>query len=372
MSIRALVLSDTHLGFDLPARPRVRRRRRGLDFWANYQRALRPALSGDVDLVVHAGDVFHLPRVSRELVSEAFEPLKRIAETGIPVFVVPGNHERSRIPHAHLASHERVHVFDAPRTFRLTIRGTRLTLAGFPYQRKDVRSRFPALLREMELAFLDSDITVLCMHHCVEGATVGPADYTFRHAPDVVRGADVPAGLAAVVTGHVHRHQVLTTDISGRPMAAPVLYPGSVERTAFAELGEPKGYLLLELSAAEGRRGGRMRSWSFERLPARPMIERALSADRLGAQAVERLIRDAVYEAPRDAVLRIRLHGAIRADARAVVTAARLRDLAPAEMNLDVILVQEPRRRGSRYARRRPRMESGVDRAQEELGLGRV
>src|SRR5262245_55954218 len=56
--VRILLLADTHLGFDLPSSPRVGRRRRGHDFLANYALALEPALSGEVDLVVHGGDVF--------------------------------------------------------------------------------------------------------------------------------------------------------------------------------------------------------------------------------------------------------------------------------------------------------------------------
>jgi len=42
--IRILLLADSHLGFDLPVRPRVVRRRRGHDFLANYAAALKPAL----------------------------------------------------------------------------------------------------------------------------------------------------------------------------------------------------------------------------------------------------------------------------------------------------------------------------------------
>ena len=43
-----------------------------------------------------------------------------------------------------------------------------------------------------------------------------------------------------MLAGHIHRHQVLTQDLGGRPLGAPVFYPGSVERTAFAEEGESK------------------------------------------------------------------------------------------------------------------------------------
>src|SRR5690606_36081930 len=183
--VRILLLADSHLGFDLPARPRVERRRRGHDFLANYTAALQPALTGEVDVVVHAGDVFGRPTVKPAVAYQALEPLRRIADLGIPVFIVPGNHERSRLPHARFASHARVHVFDRPRTVVTEVRGTRVAFAGFPYERRDVRTSFSSLLERTECATERADVRMLCMHHCAEGATVGPGDYTFRSASDV-------------------------------------------------------------------------------------------------------------------------------------------------------------------------------------------
>ncbi|MEJ2502906.1 MAG: metallophosphoesterase, partial [Gemmatimonadota bacterium] len=220
-----------HLGYDLPLRPRVERRRRGHDFQANYERALEPALAGEVDVVVHGGDVFHRSRIPPSLAWQGLEPLVRVADRGVPVFVVPGNHERSRIPHRRFAAHPRLYVFDRPRMFEVGVRGTRLRLAGFPFVRGDVRSAFPGLVRETGWRPDRASVDVLCMHQCVEGATVGPSDFTFTGGRDVVRCRDLPAGMAAVLSGHIHRHQVLTRDPGGGALAAPVLYPGSAERT---------------------------------------------------------------------------------------------------------------------------------------------
>ena len=142
MLFRVLLLADTHLGFDLPWRPRVERRRRGPDFFANYERALAPAVAGEVDLVVHGGDVLFRSKVRPQLVQMAFEPLMRVADAGVPVVVVPGNHERSAIPYPLLATHPDVHILSAPRTVRLEIRGSRVAVAGFPFQRHDVQGRF--------------------------------------------------------------------------------------------------------------------------------------------------------------------------------------------------------------------------------------
>ena len=109
--VRVLFIADTHLGFDLPFRPRIQRRRRGFDFFKNFETALKPALDAEVDCVVHGGDILYRSKVPARLVEMAFEPLKRVAQSGVPVYVVPGNHERSAIPHGHLAAHPLIHVF---------------------------------------------------------------------------------------------------------------------------------------------------------------------------------------------------------------------------------------------------------------------
>jgi DNA repair protein SbcD/Mre11 len=265
-TIRVLLVADTHLGFDLPQRPRVERRRRGEDFFASFERALQPALRGEVDLVVHGGDVFFRSKVKPGLVLRAFEPLKRIADAGVPVFVVPGNHERSAIPFPLLAAHPGVHIFDRPRTFTVNVRGADVALAGFPCERLRIRDRFAELVQRTGWEDVPATARLLCLHQSVEGATVGPADYVFRSNPDVIPGRLLPRGFAAVLAGHIHRHQVLTADLSGRRMPAPVFYPGSIERTSSAEDGEVKGYLTMELGADGG--GGRVRSWTFHPLAA--------------------------------------------------------------------------------------------------------
>lgn len=347
MPVRVLLLADTHLGFDLPTKPRVVRRRRGHDFQASYEAALAPALRGEVDIVVHGGDVFHRPRVPPSLAFQAFEPLCRVAEVGVPVFLVPGNHERSRLPHLRFASHPLIRVFDRPRTFRVEVRGTNVALAGFPYQRK-IRERFRSVVSETGWDRRPSDdIRLLCVHHCFEGARV--EGFTFRHAGDVIRVSDIPEGLSAVFTGHVHRQQVLTRDLRGRTLPAPVLYPGSVERTSFAERGESKGCLRVDLPDA-GAQDGEVR-WHEEPLPARPMVVREVEVGGMSPAALAVRIGTVVQRVPEEAVLRVRVHGHPTPEARRVLGAGYLRDLAPPTMNVDVVLVDEPRpRRTSRGA----------------------
>jgi hypothetical protein len=87
----------------------------------------------------------------------------------VPVFVVPGNHERSVLPHARLLAHAGVHVFDRPRTFVLDVRGTTVALTGFPYERRHVRACFPALLELAEWDRQDAAVRLLC---CITASKV--------------------------------------------------------------------------------------------------------------------------------------------------------------------------------------------------------
>ena len=336
--IRILFLADTHLGFDLPTRARIQRRRRGHDFLANYATSLAPALAGEVDVVVHGGDVFNRSKVATSVAWQAFEPLARVAARGIPVFVVPGNHERGRIPQIRFAQHPRIFLFDRPRTFTVDVRGMRLAVAGFPSERHDVRTQFVDLLEATRWRRVDAHVRILCIHQCVEGATVGPNDFTFTTAADVIRARDLPAGFCAVLSGHIHRHQVLTRDLGGRPITAPVLYPGSIERTSVAEADETKGYMTVAVTP--NANGGRL-DWQFHPLPARPLVRREIHLDAIEEAELESTIRALIGDSPADAVLTIRVAGRLGDEARRVLAAANLRRLAPATMNIELKLEDE-------------------------------
>ncbi|MHB0970939.1 MAG: metallophosphoesterase family protein [Thermoanaerobaculia bacterium] len=233
MSVRILLVADTHLGL-------------GEGHFAAYTRALEHAR--DVDLVVHGGDVLYRSRVKPGLVFRAFEPLKRVADRGVPVLVVPGNHERSAIPYPLLAMHPGIHIFDRPRTVSLRVNDTRVAISGFPCERNGIRDRFDELLGAC--GEKDADVQLLALHQSVEGAQVGPVNFTFRNGPDVISRRAIPRRFAAVLAGHIHRHQVLDA-------GAPVFYPGATERTSYAEAGETKGCVKLTVD----RTG--VRGWEF-------------------------------------------------------------------------------------------------------------
>ncbi len=338
--IKILLLADTHLGFDLPVRPRVERRRRGPDFFANTRLALQPALRGEVDLVVHGGDLLYRSKVSAGLVAAALEPLLEVADRGVPVLLVPGNHERSALPYPMLASHADLHVFDRPRTVLQDVRGVRVAISAFPCERDGIRSRFADLVRATGWQEQDADIRLLCLHQTVEGAQV--QNYTFRGGADVIRGRDIPGQFAAVLSGHIHRSQVLERDLSGRALAAPVFYPGSVERTSLAERHETKGFFTMTV-AAEGGRGGRVVDHVFHELPTRPMCAIVVDPAGLDAAALSRRLADELSTLAPDAVVHIRIDGDLAPGAETALRAENIRCLHPPTMTVELRL-KRPRR----------------------------
>ena len=265
-------------------------------------------------MVVHGGDLLYRSRVPAWLAEAALAPLKRLAESGIPVLLVPGNHERSRMPFPLLALHDRLHVFDRPRTLVLEARGVRVSFMGFPYTH-DIRRRFPEILASLNRDGSSADVQVLCLHQCIEGATCGPGNFTFRFGPDVIRTADLPRNVVVTLSGHIHRHQVL------QPVGlAPIIYAGSIERTSFAEAPETKGFVVLELA-----RSG-LRSFEFRPLPARMMVTRTVSFGDADDLTVQRRLTAVIESTPGDAVVQLRVTGQIPS----ALTAAALRAVAGA------------------------------------------
>lgn len=332
--IKILFLADTHLGFDFPFRPRIQRRRRGPDFFRNFELALAPALKGKVDLVVHGGDILYRYKVPSALVDMAFMPLRKVADQGVPVYIVPGNHERSSIPFRILAEHPNIFIFDKPKYYAPTIRGFKLSLVGFPFVRHDIRKKFHNVLKRTRWKETEADASLLCIHQSIDGATFGVHDFTFKYGSDVININEIPQKFAAVLTGHIHRFQVLNQNLHGQNIVTPVFYSGSIERTSFAEREEPKGYITLSLTAV-GAQKGKVNEWKFHKLPTRPM--KLFEYDNTKNISFESWLQQKLSKIPQDSIVKIKISGTIDPILSSKLSASNLRLLVPDTMNVTIL-----------------------------------
>ena len=329
-TIKILFFGDSHLGYDLPVRPRIQRRRRGEDFFSNYQRILDFARRMKVDLVVHGGDLFFRSQVPSLVLDRAYESLYQVATRGIPVYIVPGNHERSRLPEHLYLAHENIQVFDRPVTYLQQVGKRSIALSGFPFTR-EVRQKFPELLRQTGWEDVQADAHFLCTHQTFEGAQVGPVDFTFREGPDNIPPEQVPEGFSAVLSGHIHRAQQLTQTLEGEPLAVPVIYPGSIERTSIAERFEEKSFHLINLDWENGKL---VQELETHPLPARPMVKVTVPVGDYPPEQVLVHIQGQLSLIKSDAVVRVELIGQRAEQVQRAISAARLRSCAPGSMNI--------------------------------------
>ena len=235
-TLRFLHVADIHLdsplkglqGYPGTDAERYRTATRGA-----FDRLVETAIDARVDFLVIAGDLYDgdwrdfgtgLYFVSR---------MARLAEKGIPVFLLHGNHDAESVITRRLELPANVHVFgaQAPETF--VLEDLRVALHGRSFaQPAETKNLVPGYPAPVLGAF---NIGVL--HTALEGVA-GHA----RYAPCSL--AELTAkGYDYWSLGHVHRHQVLHE----RPH---VVFPGNLQGRHIRETG-PKGACLVTVRDQE-------------------------------------------------------------------------------------------------------------------------
>jgi len=300
--LKIIHFADSHLGFDFPLHPRIDIRRRGPDFFTNFYKILGYAEKKRPDFLVHSGDLFFRSRVAPSVVDKVYKALfDFVNKTGIPIYIVPGNHERSRLPQSIYLAHPLIYVFNRPRYFCFEKGAICISLHGFPFYRGAVRDQFKNLLQESGWHCSTSQLKLLVLHQSVDGAQVGPSGYTFRNSKDVIDIRDIPDDTAAVLCGHIHRRQILYA------AKVPVIYPGSIERTSFAEKDETKGFYEMDFAADRAD----SKKWilekiKFNELAARPMVDIHLKGI-FSKSTLKRWILEQCQNLAPDSIVRLRM-----------------------------------------------------------------
>jgi exonuclease SbcD len=271
--VRLLHVTDTHLGVDRWYRGAPSGWRRGDDHLAAFRAALAPAFAGEVDLVLHTGDLFDRSRPPPRAVAAAVALLTEVARC-VPVLVLPGNHDRRGL-RAHLGGDlPGVTVVDEAAPVRLA--GLRLAIV--PYL-PDADGWAAAA------AFAcHGGVDLLLAHQAFDGVRVPGFTFRVGAQADTVGAAHLPVGVRHILCGHIHPRQVV--DVG----EAVVVHPGSSERTSFGEREETKGTAIWELGGAP--------TWRFVDGATRPMhvVDGPEDLDAVGAGDLV-LLRGAAQDA---------------------------------------------------------------------------
>ena len=230
--MKILATADSHFGYKSGRTAQAKKliTQRMFDV---FQEVMQKAKSENVDLVLHGGDMFNRSQPKKEVVSKAYSFIENLADEEIPFIGIPGNHDRSKLPES-LLNFFNKNIYLINKYSSIEING--LVILGFPYI-----STNPQLLVNKTDKIAKNNpnksYVILC-HQLFDGAMFGPRPHIFMNRSDTLVTNDLPLNVKLVISGHVHRSQTLQNR---------VFYTGSLERTSFMEIVEPKGYLIIDI-----------------------------------------------------------------------------------------------------------------------------
>lgn len=233
------------------------------------------------DLVVIGGDVYDYYEPTNEVRGFFSNQIERFIEAKIPVIILIGNHDVCSKHHALKDIQElklkSIRVIEKPQIIKY--KDTQLLL--FPYsldiERKvvSIKEEFNKFVAEFKSKD-DKSPAVFFGHFGVRGGTL--SEYNVQKANVKIEKSflntndkDVSVedldtiGAGHVILGDYHQHQVFDTK------NCHAMYTGSIEKTDFSEIKQPKGFILYD---SDGKDNGKYGKCQFIAYPnCRPMIE---------------------------------------------------------------------------------------------------
>lgn len=212
------------------------------DFYEAFDEAVQTMVKDHVEIVIHAGDIFDIPKPGGTALVKFLNGLKLLKENQIKFFFTMGEHDISRLPgipspflfeEIDLAAY----VGDGkPHTCG------DLTIVGYHKYRKteieDLRQKLNAL--DSEMAGVGGK-KLLVLHQ-------GMLEF-HKYAGELV-SSDLPKGFDYYAMGHLHDHFQSTFD----GFRGPVCYPGSTDATSSEGIHEyEKGFYITDISGEEAK-----------------------------------------------------------------------------------------------------------------------
>lgn len=239
-----------------------------------YQEIIQIAADKEVDAVINLGDTCDNNHPRPQTIAAVINNALDLAERGIHVVTLVGNHDLSS-KHSHSMTpledlHENVSVIEKPslidvcgiqilalpyitrqQVVRWTKKRSEQIMKGRTGADKQVIRKALSKLQNPQ-SYMDSRCESLLKkansgalvigHLDIDGSKAGAEDMMLRggklRLPKCVRDSDKPV---AYIGGHIHKPQIV------RSSPWPILVVGSLVHTDFAERHETKGVIILEL-----------------------------------------------------------------------------------------------------------------------------
>jgi len=342
--MKILHTADIHLGSNNYGRidPKTGLNTQLLDFKRSFEFMVRRGIDEQIDLFLFCGDAYRTADPTPTQQRAFAECLKSLADHGIPIVMIVGNHDHpvsfGKASALDIFGYVEgdVHIFHIPSHKTISTPSGPVQMLALPWPirsrllpREEHHKKSPAEIRAFieakYVAFLErmveeidpTILTLLGAHLTVHGSEIALSERTslIEHEPKFTAAQLAHPQIDYVALGHIHHPQDRNEGHS-----PPVVYSGSIERVTFKEWDNRKGFVMVEI---EGAGTARQTRYTFIDTPARPFVAIHVDA-REAPNPTETILQAIAAESIDGAIVRVRYH--IEENQIGLIDQSRIRD----------------------------------------------
>lgn len=330
--MRIVHLADNHLGAGIE--------RRQQDILDSFAEAVDKIIELKPDLVINAGDLFHMVHPTNRVIAFASEQLLKLGrDARIPTVIISGNHDAPKQRHigavlSIFKDYDNIYTIYKSRYERLTLGECAISAVPHCLTTEILKSELEKIGPDPAARY-----NILILHGVVGGIKeFQMADLSEQE----IAASYFNLGFDYVALGHYHNF----TEI--QPM---VYYSGSTERLSLSEANHDKGFIEVDFEAEKDK-------VTFHKISSRVMVDlpsvkaKGRSADDIMAE-LEKAVRG---QNPQDKIIRVKLTDIPEETYRALPF-DKINELKHEAFSLDVQFQKEEKPEENLYA---------------ELNLGRL
>ena len=228
-------ISDTHLGL-----VQYGSNEREQDVYDVFNQSIDISIKDNVDFVIFAGDIFHMPNPNGRAIIQMANALKRLKENNIDSFFILGEHDISRIKTTPVPYVYHNLGFSKYIGNGNPIEYKGIMIAGLDKIRKTEMSQYEEVFLNLDKSIEKFEGHKILVLH--QGIT------EFNKFAGELQSTDLPKNFTYYAMGHLHDKDIKEFN----HIKGPIVYPGSIELTTSEGIKDiKKGFFEVNISGKE-------------------------------------------------------------------------------------------------------------------------
>lgn len=293
--MKILHIADTHLGYS--AYRKVTEEginQRETDIYTSFIKTIDYAINENIDLIIHAGDLFDTVRPNNRAITTALKEFLRLSKHNIPLILISGNHEQPKLK-------ETGHIFQLfehiPGIYPiyheqyekkiLTIQEDTIAIHCLP--QININDTFQQQLDEITKDE-QTDYNIFVAHGSIQGIK----EFSMNEFNEMILPKHYLSSMFDYIAlGHYHKYTEINENTN---------YAGSTDTLTFSDANEPNGFIELTLESQQIKK-------EFKLIQTRPFID--TPTIECAGKSIENIMQEIIQIItkiePKDKIFRITL-----------------------------------------------------------------